>query len=67
MLMETLSDAGGKEAAGAILAEYTSFVQEEALIDHVDGNPFNVDTKVCKVITDSLNHMGKSIANGGQR
>ncbi len=53
------------ERAKAILAEYLSFVRDEPLIDHVDGNPFGVATHVRKVITDSLTHMGKSIAAGG--
>ncbi|MBL8363534.1 MAG: peptidoglycan-binding protein [Rubrivivax sp.] len=55
------------DAAKAILREYTSFVQEEPLIDHVDNNPFGVDTKVRKVIGDSLKHMEKSMAKEGGR
>ena len=34
-------------------------------IDHVDNNPFGVDTKVRKVIGDSLTHMQKSMAKEG--
>ncbi len=48
-------------AAKVILADYLRFVKDEPLIDHVDKNPFGVDTKVRKVITDSLTHMAKSI------
>lgn len=50
------------EAAKAILADYIRFVRSEPLIDHVDNNPFDVDTKVRKVITDSLRHLAKSIS-----
>lgn len=49
-------------AAKQILVEYMSFVRDEPLIDHVDSNPFGVDTKVRKVISDSLLHVQKSIA-----
>jgi hypothetical protein len=71
-LAQTLERAGaakdkGKrkveiDAAKAILADYIAFVKTEPLIDHIDNNPFGVDTKVRKVITDSLTHMVKSIA-----
>jgi hypothetical protein len=48
MLIEAfLSDAGWKEARAG-LAEYTGFVQDTALTDHVASNPFNVDTEVPK-------------------
>jgi hypothetical protein len=50
------------QAAKKILAEYIAFVKSEPLIDHVDRNPFGVDTKVRKVITDSLTHMVRSIS-----
>ena len=50
------------QGAKTILAEYIAFVKNEPLIEHIDKNPFGVDTKVKKVITDSLTHMVKSIA-----
>ncbi len=64
----TAKDPGARkaeiDAAKGILADYLRFVKDEPLIDHVDRNPFGVDTKVRKVIVDSLNHMAKSIAKG---
>ena len=50
------------EAAKKILAEYIAFVKSEPLIDHIDKNPFGVDTQVKKVITNSLTHMVKSLS-----
>ncbi len=47
--------------AKAILADYIRYVKEETLIGHIDKNPFGVDTKLRKVITDSLTNMAKSI------
>jgi hypothetical protein len=59
-------DAGQRKAeidsAKKIVAEYIAFVKSEPLIDHVDKNPFGVDTKVRKVITDSLTHMVRSLS-----
>jgi hypothetical protein len=50
------------ETAKKILAEYIAFVKSEPLIDHIDKNPFGVDTQVKKVITNSLTHMVKSLS-----
>jgi peptidoglycan hydrolase-like protein with peptidoglycan-binding domain len=50
------------ESAKKILAEYIAFEKSEPLIDHIDKNPFGVDTQVKKVITNSLTHMVKSIS-----
>jgi hypothetical protein len=71
-LADALERAGASQDAAArkaeiknakgILADYVAFVKSEPLIDHIDKNPFGVDTKVRKVITDSLTHMIKSIA-----
>jgi len=47
--------------AKAILTEYIVYVKKETMIDHVDSNPFGVDTKLRKVLTDALTHMAKSI------
>jgi peptidoglycan hydrolase-like protein with peptidoglycan-binding domain len=48
-------------SASEILRDYIRYVKDETLIGYVDKNPFGVDTKVGKVITDSLKHMAKSI------
>ncbi len=50
-------------AAREVLAQYLDFVESEPLIDHIDRNPFGVDTRARKVITDSLVHMGRSLAH----
>ena len=48
--------------AKAILAEYIKYVKSESMIDHMDKNPFGVDTKLKKVLVDSLTHMAQAIA-----
>lgn len=53
--------AAGLKAAKGILTDYVRYVKEETLIGQIDANPFSVDTKLSKVITDSLKHMNKSI------
>jgi hypothetical protein len=48
--------------AKKILGEYIAFVKSEPLIDHIDKNPFGVDAKLRKTLTDSLTHVIKSMA-----
>jgi hypothetical protein len=50
------------KAARSILTDYIRYVKDEPLIAQIDANPFSVDTKLSKVITDSLKHMNKSIS-----
>ncbi|MCI0682953.1 MAG: peptidoglycan-binding protein [Gemmataceae bacterium] len=57
-------DAGRKDAltnAKTILADYIKYVKSEAMIEHVDSNPFGVDTQLKKALMESLTHMAKSI------
>ena len=54
--------AAGLKAAKEILTDYIRYVKDETLIAQIDANPFSVDTKLSKVITDSLKHMNKSIS-----
>jgi len=49
------------KSAKTILTDYIRYVKDETLIGQIDANPFSVDTKLSKVITDSLKHMNKSI------
>lgn len=46
----------------AILAEYKKVVQSDALIDHIDKNPFGVKTNLKATIMDSLNKAEHSMA-----
>jgi len=48
--------------AKTLLADNVAFVKGEALIDHIDKNPFGVNAQVRKTITCSLTYMIKSIA-----
>jgi hypothetical protein len=45
----------------AILTEYIMYVKSEPMIDHIDSNPFGVDTKLRQVLMGALTHMAKSI------
>lgn len=47
--------------ARTILESYINYVKSEPMIAHIDSNPFGVDTKLEKVIADSLDHMAKSM------
>ncbi len=47
--------------AKSILTDYIKYVKSESLIEHVDSNPFGVDTKLKLVLLDALAHMAKSI------
>jgi peptidoglycan hydrolase-like protein with peptidoglycan-binding domain len=48
--------------AKAIMADYVGFIKGEPLIDHIDKNPFGVDTQLRKSITDSLKHVAKAMS-----
>jgi hypothetical protein len=45
----------------AILAEYIAYVKSEALIAHIDANPFGVKTNLKSILTSSLTHMAQAI------
>ena len=47
--------------AKSILTNYIKYVKTEPLIAHIDSNPFGVDTKLKKILTDSLTNMAQSI------
>jgi len=46
----------------AILAEYKKVVQSDPLIDHIDKNPFGVNTNLKGTLMDSLNKAEHSMA-----
>jgi hypothetical protein len=48
--------------AKKIVGEYIAYLKSEPLIDHIDKNPFGVDTQLRKTLTDSLTHVIKSMA-----
>jgi len=50
------------DSAKAIMADYVGFIKGEPLIDHIDKNPFGVDTQLRKSITDSLKHVAKAMS-----
>lgn len=45
-----------KHAAG-IMKDYLQYVKSEPLINHMDDNPFGVNTSLKKVISDALKHL----------
>jgi len=47
--------------AEAIVTEHIKFVQSEPMIEHIDANPFGVQTNLKKLLTASLTHMAKVI------
>ena len=56
-LAAPLSSLAGPVSRGRVFGS----TMPETLIAQLDANPFNVDTKLSKVITVSLKHMNKSI------
>ncbi len=48
--------------AKVILTDYIAYVKSEPMIAHVDANPFGVDTKLGKVLSDSLKHVAHAMA-----
>ena len=45
------------------MADYVGFIKGVVpLIDHIDKNPFGVDTQLRKSITDSLKHVAKAMS-----
>jgi len=58
-------DAGARKSelanAKAILAEYIKYVKAEPLIEHIDHNPFGVNTNLKAVLAGSLTHMAQAI------
>jgi len=58
-------DAAGRKAAlqesKAILADYIRYVRSEPLIEHLDNNPFGVDTDLKATLLKSLTQMARAI------
>ena len=48
--------------AKGIVAEYVRYINDEPLVDHIDNNPFGVNTQLQTLITNSLNQVAKAMA-----
>src|SRR5206468_1508511 len=58
---QSAKDPAGREAelknSTKVIAEYMNYVESDALIAHIDSNPFGVKTNLIQVVTNSLKLM----------
>ena len=47
--------------AESVMQDYLQYVNSEPLIDHMDNNPFGVNTSLKQIIGDALSHLGELI------
>ncbi len=48
--------------ARGIVGEYIKYIKDAPMVDHIDNNPFGVQTQLETLITNSLNQVAKAIA-----